>query len=82
MKPKHSYLILMILIYILYIKLVPGYHELFPTLPVYPNNYEDHIKNMDHISETDSIKLPENTIYIDTSIPFTELKKIVIDLMC
>ena len=37
---------------------------------------------MDHISETDSIKLPENTIYIDTSIPFTELKKIVIDLMC
>ena len=49
---------------------------------LYPNNYEDHIRNMDHISETDSIKLPENTIYIDTSIPFTELKKIVIDLMC
>lgn len=49
---------------------------------LYPNNYEDHIKNMGHISETDSIKLPENTIYIDTSIPFTDLKKIVIDLMC
>ena len=49
---------------------------------LYPNNYEDHIKNMDHISETDSIKLPENTIYIDTSVPYTDLKKIVIDLMC
>ena len=49
---------------------------------LYPNNYEDHIKNMDHISETDSIKLPENTIYIDTSIPYIDLKKIVIDLMC
>jgi len=49
---------------------------------LYPNNYEDHIKNMNHISETDSINLPENTIYIDTSIPYTDLKKIVIDLMC
>ena len=41
MKTSNSNLILMILIYMLYIKLVPGYHELFPTLPVYPNNYED-----------------------------------------
>jgi cytidylate kinase len=49
---------------------------------LYPENYEDHIKNMNHISETYSIKLPENTIYIDTSIPYTDLKKIVIDLMC
>ena len=49
---------------------------------VYPDNCEDHIKNMNHRSETDSINLPENTIYIDTSIPYTDLKKIVIDLMC
>ena len=37
---------------------------------------------MNHISETDSINLPENAIYIDTSIPYTDLKKIVVDLMC
>lgn len=49
---------------------------------LYPNNYEDHIKNMNHISETGSIQLPENTIYIDTSIPYTDLRKLVIDLMC
>ena len=49
---------------------------------LYPNNYEDHIKNMNHISETGSIHLPENTIYIDTSIPYTDLRKLVIDLMC
>ena len=36
---------------------------------------------MNHISETDSINLPENAIYIDTSI-YTDLKKIVVDLMC
>ena len=48
---------------------------------LYNNNYTDHIKNMDHISETDSIKLPDNTIYIDTSIPFELLKKRIIDIL-
>jgi cytidylate kinase len=41
---------------------------------LYPNDYQDHIKNMNHLSETDTLNLPENTIYIDTSIPFDELK--------
>lgn len=41
---------------------------------VYKENYEDHIKNMDHISETDKLSLPENTIYIDTSIEYDKLK--------
>lgn len=41
---------------------------------VYKENYEDHIKNMNHISETDKLSLPENTIYIDTSIEYDKLK--------
>ena len=36
---------------------------------------------MNHISETDKIKLPENTIYIDTSIPSNELERIIINLI-
>ena len=36
---------------------------------------------MNHISETDKIKLPENTIYIDTSIPSNELEQIIINLI-
>ena len=42
---------------------------------IYKENCEDHIKNMEHISETDKIELPENTIYIDTSINYEELKE-------
>ncbi len=42
---------------------------------IYKENYQDHIKNMEHISETDKIELPENTIYIDTSINYDELKE-------
>lgn len=42
---------------------------------IYKENYQDHIKNMGHISETDKIELPENTIYIDTSINYDELKE-------
>ena len=41
MKIKKNKLIFIILIYILYINLLPGYYTLLPTLPVYPNNYED-----------------------------------------
>ena len=48
---------------------------------VYPNNYEDHIKNIDHISETDKINLPNDTIYIDTSINYDELENVIIDLI-
>ena len=47
---------------------------------LYPNDYQDHIKNMNHLSETDTLNLPENTIYIDTSIPFNELKNKILSL--
>ena len=40
----------------------------------YPENYQDHISNMNHKSETDNLKLPENTFYLDTSIEMNELK--------
>ena len=48
---------------------------------VYPHNYNDHIKNMNHISETDKIILPEDTIYIDTFMPSDELEKIIINII-
>ena len=35
---------------------------------------------MNHLSETDTLNLPENTIYIDTSIPFDELKNKILSL--
>ena len=40
---------------------------------IYPSNYEDHICNMNHLSEKAHLNLPENTIYIDTT---TEPKKV------
>lgn len=45
------------------------------------DNHEDHIKNMKHKSETDSLNLPEDTIYIDTSIEYDSLKEIVLSLL-
>ena len=48
---------------------------------LYPHNFEDHIKNMDHVSETGELSLPGNVVYIDTSIPFNELEKKIINLI-
>lgn len=48
---------------------------------LYPNNWEDHIKNMNHISETDKLTFPENTIYIDGSKPIDDIKKLIRDIM-
>ena len=48
---------------------------------IYPNTFEDHIKNMKHKSETDTLNLPEDTIYIDTSIEYDTLKEIVLSLL-
>ena len=42
---------------------------------LYPENYSDHIKNMNHLSETDKLTLPEDTFYVDTSVPMEELKE-------
>jgi|TARA_Y100000389_G_C17339298_1_gene452396 cytidylate kinase len=47
---------------------------------IYPKNSEDHIKNMKHKSETDRLQLPNNTYYIDTSIPYDELEKTLLSL--
>ena len=49
---------------------------------IYKENYEDHLKNMEHISETEKINLPENTIYIDTSIEYNELKNRIQSIIC
>ena len=48
---------------------------------LYPENYKDHISNMNHISETDTLNLPENTIYIDTNIDKEKLESIVLNII-
>ena len=45
------------------------------------DNHDDHVKNMKHKSETDTLNLPEDTIYIDTSIEYESLKEIVLNLL-
>lgn len=44
---------------------------------IYPENFYDHIKNMKHISETDTLIFPKNTIYIDTNIEYLQLKDVL-----
>ena len=44
---------------------------------IYTENFKDHIKNMKHISETDTLSFPKNTIYIDTNIEYSQLKDIL-----
>lgn len=42
---------------------------------IYPDNYEDHIKNMQHISETDTLIFPKSeTTYLDTDVDYDILK--------
>jgi cytidylate kinase len=42
---------------------------------LYPDNYEDHIKNMQHKSETDTLIFPKSkTFYLDTNIHYDILK--------
>jgi cytidylate kinase len=41
---------------------------------IYPDNYEDHIKNMMHPSETDTLNFPSSTVYIDTNMDSRKLK--------
>jgi cytidylate kinase len=48
---------------------------------LYSENYEDHLKNMNHVSETGELKLTGNVVYIDTSISFEQLEKTIINLM-
>jgi len=45
---------------------------------LYPETYEDHYKNMSHLSETGVLKFPKGTIYISTDIPIEVLEKIII----
>ena len=49
---------------------------------IYPENYDDHIKNMKHISENDTLIFPKkDTFYIDTNIELSELKKMLISYL-
>ena len=48
---------------------------------LYPDNYEDHIKNMEHVSETGELVFPGNVVHIDTSIPFESLEQVILNLM-
>lgn len=48
---------------------------------LYPENYKDHIQNMEHVSETGNLNLPGNVVYIDTSIQFEELERKIINLI-
>ena len=45
---------------------------------LYPYSYEDHIKNMSHLSETDTLKLPKDTLYLSSDIPIPVLKRIIL----
>jgi|TARA_B110000967_G_C18529791_1_gene385284 cytidylate kinase len=47
---------------------------------LYPDNYEDHYKNMRHLSETGVLNFPSGgrTIYLSTDIPFEVLENIVL----
>ena len=47
-------------------------------IETYPKDYQDHIKNMEHKSETDKLNFPKNTIFLSTDIPHDILKQIVI----
>ena len=44
---------------------------------LYPDSYEDHIKNMSHLSETDTLKLPKDTLYVSSDIPIPILQRIL-----
>ena len=48
---------------------------------IYPDNFQDHIDNMNHISETGNITLPGKVIYLDTSINFDDLKNKVLEII-
>lgn len=48
---------------------------------LYPDNYQDHIKNMEHISEVGEIVFNGDVIYIDTSIDFKDLEEKIINLI-
>ena len=42
---------------------------------VYPDDSEDHIQNMGHLSETEILTLPEDTMYIDTTLPMKHIEQ-------
>ena len=49
--------------------IVPDKERIKRIKHLYPNNYDDHIKNMKHISENDKLRLPSDTIYLHTDVP-------------
>ena len=53
---------------------IPDEERICRIKKLYPDNYEDHIKNMKHISENDQLKFPKDTFYLDTSLPIESIK--------
>lgn len=53
---------------------IPDEERICRIKKLYPDNYEDHIKNMKHISENDQLKFPTDTLYLDTSLPIEDIK--------
>ena len=47
---------------------------------LYPENYQDHYKNMSHLSETGILKYPSDKkiIYLSTDIPLEILESIIL----
>jgi cytidylate kinase len=42
---------------------------------LYPNDVNNHIQNMEHASETGVLRLPDDTIYIDTTKPMKVIEQ-------
>ena len=41
---------------------------------LYPENYNDHMKNMSELSEERIKNLPSDTLYLDTSLPMNVIE--------
>ncbi len=46
-----------------------------------PHNYKDHINNMNDVSETSTLNLPDNTIYINTNTSYEKLKDTILNII-
>ena len=64
------------------ISLVTPYEERIKRIKkMYPDNYEDHIKNMSHLSENGNVTFPNDTIYIDTTEPHIKIHQQIFTLL-
>ena len=64
------------------ISLVTPYEERIKRIKkMYPHNFEDHIKNMSHLSENGNLTFPNDTIYIDTTEPHIKIHQQIFTLL-